>query len=51
MLSFKDLGMEIHNYQATTHNYVEMILNFGLLEVCLLHFYVAFLNVLKSNQV
>ena len=51
MFSYKEFGIEIHNYQATTHNYVEMILNFGLLGSIIVTFLCAIiLNVIKTNM-
>ena len=50
MLSYEDIGMNIYSYQATTHNYVEIILNFGLVGSIILAFLCGIiLNILKSK--
>ena len=51
MFSYKDFGMEILAYQSTTHNYVEIILNFGLIGSAFIAFFCGIiLNILKQNK-
>ena len=51
MLSPEDMGKIVISFQGTTHNYVELLINFGLIGTILFFFILCFgFNWLKSKK-
>ena len=51
MISPADVGKSVIRYQATTHNYVEFMINFGLIGTIFIFFFIGIgLNWLKSKK-